>query len=81
MNNILNELEINSDGIAILPSTGVMFQLNDMGKNIIELIKKGKNKKEIVDKIAEKYNEKWGKVYLDVEDFFLKLKILGLYHE
>ena len=79
--NYLNELKINNDGIGILPSIGTMFQLNKTSKFIIDLIKQNKTKEEIVEEISKEYNKDWEKVYIDVEDFFLKLKLLGLYNE
>ena len=58
-----------------------MFQLNKTSKFIIDLIKQNKTKEEIVEEISKEYNKDWEKVYIDVEDFFLKLKLLGLYNE
>ena len=75
---LLNELVIDENGVAFMPSLGISFQLNETAKEIIELLKEGKTKEEIVKILAEKYGEDWKKVYIDVEDFFIKLKVYGL---
>ncbi|WP_456479025.1 PqqD family protein [Nautilia sp.] len=75
---LLNEMIIDKNNMAFIPSLGTSYQLNDTAKKIIELIKEGKNKDEIVKIIAEENNAKWRDVYIDVEDFFQKLKVYGL---
>jgi len=75
---LINELVIDENNVGFIPSLGVSFQVNDVAKEIIELIKEGKSKEEIVKEISEKYDVSWGEAYADVEDFFIKLKVYGL---
>jgi len=78
---MLNEVMIDENNIAFIPSLGISYQLNEIGKKIINFLKDGKSKKEIVEILSKEYNADWRDVYIDVEDFFQKLKIYGLYNE
>jgi fatty acid-binding protein DegV len=75
---LINEMVVDENGVAFVPSLGISFQINEMAKKIIELIKKGRDKEEIVKSISQETGEDWKKVYIDVEDFFIKLKVYGL---
>ena len=75
---LINEMIIDENGVAFIPSLGISFQINETAREIIELLKQGKNKEEIVQILAEKYERDWREVYIDVEDFFIKLKVYGL---
>ncbi len=75
---LINQMIIDENGVAFIPSLGISFQINETAKEIIELLKQGKNKEEIVQILAEKYERDWREVYIDVEDFFIKLKVYGL---
>ncbi len=75
---LLNEMVIDENNMAFIPSLGTSYQLNETAKEIIDLIKEGKSKEEIVKIIAEKSGKSWKDVYIDVEDFFQKLKVYGL---
>jgi len=75
---LINELVIDENNVGFIPSLGVSFQVNDVAKEIIELIKEGKTKEEIVKEISNEYDVSWGEAYADVEDFFIKLKVYGL---
>ncbi|AZV46395.1 PqqD family protein [Nautilia sp. PV-1] len=75
---LLNEMIIDENNMAFIPSLGTSYQLNKTAKEIIDLLKQGKNKDEIVKIIAENTGANWRDVYVDVEDFFQKLKIYGL---
>ena len=75
---LINEMIIDENNMAFIPSLGTSYQLNNTAKDIIDLIKEGKNKEDIVKIISEKTGAKWRDVYIDVEDFFQKLKIYGL---
>ncbi|BCD67470.1 PqqD family protein [Nitratiruptor sp. YY09-18] len=76
---LINELHIDQNNIAFVPSLGITFELNETGKEIIDLLKEIKTKDEIVHELAQKYEKDWREVYIDVEDFLLKLKLFGLY--
>jgi len=75
---LLKEMIIDENNMAFIPSLGTSYQLNNTAKEIIDLLKQGKTKDEIVKIIAEKTGAAWRDVYIDVEDFFQKLKIYGL---
>jgi len=75
---LLNEMVVDENNMAFIPSLGTSYQLNNTAKEIIELLKKGKSKEDIVKILADKTGAKWRDVYIDVEDFFQKLKIYGL---
>jgi len=75
---LLNEIVIDENNMGFIPSLGISYQLNPMAKEIINLIRDGKSKEEIIETIASKYDAKWEEVYIDIEDFFQKLKVNGL---
>ena len=75
---LLNEMIIDENNIGFIPSLGISFEMNETGKKIIELIKEGKTKEEIVEILSKEYDVSWREVYIDVEDFFIKLKVYGL---
>jgi len=75
---LLDELHIDQNNVAFVPSLGVTFELNETAKEVIEGIREGKSKDEIVQEIAHRYGVPWQEVYIDIEDFMLKLKLYGL---
>jgi len=75
---LLKEMIIDENNMAFIPSLGTSYQLNSTAKEIIELIKQGKSKEEIIKILTEKTGADWKSVYIDVQDFFQKLKVYGL---
>jgi len=75
---MLNEMVIDENNVGFIPSLGISFQMNDTAKRIIDLIKEGKNKEETVEIISNEFDISWRDAYIDVEDFFQKLKVYGL---
>ena len=75
---MFEEMIIDENNVGFIPSLGISFQMNDTAKKIIELIKEGKNKEDIVKIISDEFDVSWQDVYIDVEDFFQKLKVYGL---
>ena len=75
---LINELIVDENNMAFIPSLGTSYQLNETAKEIVSLIKEGRTKEEIVKILSEKSGENWRDVYIDVEDFFQKLKVYGL---
>jgi len=75
---LINEIVIDENNMGFIPSLGISYQLNNTAKEIINLIKEGKSKEEIVQTIASESGEDWRNVHIDVEDFFQKIKIYGL---
>ncbi len=75
---LLNEMIIDENNIAFIPSLGSSFELNESAKRVIELLKEGQSKEEIVQTLSKEYHKRWEDIYIDVEDFLQKLKIYGL---
>ena len=75
---MINEMIIDENNVGFIPSLGISFQMNDTAKRIIDLIKEGKNKEEVVEIISKEFDISWRDAYIDVEDFFQKLKVYGL---
>ncbi len=75
---LINEIIIDENNMGFIPSLGISYQLNSSAKEIINLIKEGKSKDEIVKTLAQSENLKWQDIYIDVDDFFKKLKVYGL---
>ena len=75
---LIKEIVIDENNMGFIPSLGISYQLNETAKEIINLIKEGRKKDEIVDIISSKSGVDWREVFIDVEDFFAKLKIYGL---
>ena len=75
---MINEMVFDENNVAMIPSLGISYQLNETAKEIINLIKEGKTKEEIVQILSNENNVDAKEVYIDVNDFFAKLKIYGL---
>ena len=71
-------MRIDENDVGFVPSLGITFQLNETGKRIVELLQEGRSKDEIVLALSQEFEADWKRVYRDVEDFFLKLKVYGL---
>jgi fatty acid-binding protein DegV len=67
---------IDDNNTTFIPSLGISYELNKTAKEIIDLLKQGKTKDEIVKIIVD--NTRANRIYIDVEDFFQKLKVYGL---
>jgi fatty acid-binding protein DegV len=75
---LLNEIIVDENNMAFIPSLGISYQLNESAKEIINLIKQGNSKDEIIKIISENSGTKWSQVYIDVDDFYKKLTVYGL---
>jgi fatty acid-binding protein DegV len=79
---LINEMIMDEENnMGFIPSLGVTFQLNEMARKIIDLIKEGKSKDEIVKIISNETGKDWREVYIDINDFFQKLRVYGLIDE
>jgi len=74
---VIDQLLLDNN-VAFHPMMGNSYKLNETGKNIIELLKEHKTKDEIVEILAQKYDINKKDVFIDVGDFFAKLRIYGL---
>ena len=75
---LISEIIIDENNMGFIPSLGISYQLNDSAKEIINLIKQGKSKDEIVKTISQSKDARWQDVYIDIDDFFKKLNVYGL---
>ena len=74
----INQLVLDENNIAFHPMMGNSYQLNDIAHEIITLIKQHKNKNEIIDELALKYDVSKNELFIDVSDFLTKMKVYGL---
>ena len=74
---VIDQLLLDNN-VAFHPMMGNSYKLNETGKDIIELLKEHKTKDEIVEILAQKYDVDKKDVFIDVGDFFAKLRIYGL---
>ncbi|KAB2907966.1 MAG: PqqD family protein [Ignavibacteriales bacterium] len=72
---------ISETGFIFLGNTGETFNLNEIGKEIYELIKKKKPYDEIVSEIMNNYDSDQLTVERDLDDFINQLKSFGLVTE
>ncbi len=74
----LKQLMIDENNIAFDPAMGNSYQLGGSAKEIFQLIQEGKSKDKISKIIAQKYQIDPKDAYIDIDDFFTKLKLYGL---
>lgn len=74
----IDQLLLDENNILFYPMMGNSYQLNSVGHDVISLLKQHKSKDEIIEELAEKYNVNENELFIDVSDFFSKLKIYGL---
>jgi len=74
----VDQLVLDENNIAFHPMMGNSYQLNSIAKEILSLLKMNKSKDEIIDELALKYDVDKNELFIDVSDFFAKLKVYGL---
>ena len=74
----LNQLVLDENNIAFNPMMGNSYQLNDISRDIIVLLKKGKTKDEILQELGEVYDVDENQLFIDMSDFVSKLSIYGV---
>jgi len=74
MSDRLNQLAINSDGFIFDPVTGDTFTVNATGISIIEGLKQGKSREELVVQLKELYMDATQDIERDIIDFTEQLK-------
>jgi len=75
---VVNQLILDENNIAFHPMMGNSYQLNDIAKEIITLVKQNKTKDEIIEELSLRYDISKNELFIDLSDFFSKLKIYGL---
>lgn len=74
----LDQLVIDENNTAFHPMMGNSYKLNEIGKDILKLYREGYSKEDIVEKLSDEYDVSVNELFIDVSDFFAKLKIYGL---
>lgn len=74
----ITQLVLDENNMAFHPMMGNSYKLNDISKEIILYIRNNKSKHEIVQLLQKKYDATYNELFIDVSDFYSKLKIYGL---
>ncbi|MDF1874497.1 PqqD family protein [Sulfurimonas sp. SAG-AH-194-I05] len=74
----VDQLVLDENNTAFHPMMGNSYQLNDISKEILILLKHHKTKEEIIDVLHTKYAISKNELFIDVSDFLTKLNIYGL---
>ena len=74
----IDQLILDENNIAFHPMMGNSYQLNNISKEILTLLKQHKNKNEIIEELSAKYDISKQELFIDVSDFISKLKVYGL---
>jgi hypothetical protein len=74
----VDQLVLDENNIAFHPMMGNSYQLNSIAKEILLLLKMNKSKDEIIEELASQYDVDKNELFIDVSDFFSKLKVYGL---
>lgn len=77
---IINQLILDENNMAFHPMMGNSYQLNGIGKEVINLLKQHKTKSEILEQLSNEYNISKDELFIDISDFISKLKVYGLYN-
>ncbi|NOQ30077.1 MAG: PqqD family peptide modification chaperone [Helicobacteraceae bacterium] len=72
------QLLLDENNIAFHPIWGNSYQVNDIAKDILTLVKQDKTKDEILEQLSAEYEISKEELFIDLGDFFSKLKIYGL---
>ena len=78
---IKGNIAISDNGFVFNPSTGDSFTMNDTGKEVLLLIKEGKNAIEIADILTEKYDVDRATIERYLSDFMNDLSADNLLEE
>ena len=76
--NTIDQLVLDENNILFYPMMGNSYQLNNLGNDVVTLLKHHKSKDEIIDELTLKYEVNKSELFIDVSDFLAKMKIYGL---
>jgi len=74
----IRELVLDENNMAFHPMMGNSYQLNGLGKDIVVLLREGKTKYQIIEILFERYDVSYNDIFIDISDFFAKLRVYGL---
>jgi hypothetical protein len=78
---IKENIALSENGFVFNPSTGDSFTLNNTGKEVLMMIKEGKNIRQISDLMVEKYDADRITIERYLEDFVNDLSVNNLMEE
>jgi hypothetical protein len=79
-NNIsIRKLAVSETGFVFDPQTGHSYIVNEVGVDILNLMKKDKSEDEIIKFILDNYEISFDQVKRDYDSFLIKLKQYELY--
>ncbi len=70
----LNSLAISETGFIFDPTSGHSFTTNEVGMEILNLLKSGKEIQEIIEELQEEYAVSENELEIDVMDYIHNLK-------
>ena len=74
----LDTIAMNDSGFAFDPMSGESYSLNDSAQEIVELLKAGREAKEIAQHLSDEYAISFEDAYRDTLEFVEHLKLYGL---
>jgi len=80
-NKRLNALALSDSGFIFDPATGQAFTANELGLEIIRLLKEGKTFEEIVSHIENHYEAGYDLIYKDIAQFLGQLRTYRWFDE
>lgn len=75
---INQNLAVSETGFLFNPGTGESFTVNPIGGEIIEMLRKGKGREELIDNISKSYQVDRNTFEKDLQDFLGLLKTYAL---
>jgi hypothetical protein len=78
---IKGNIALSDNGFVFNPSTGDSFTLNNTGKEVLMLIKEGKNLSQITELLLEKYDTDKITIERYISDFLNDLSVNNLMEE
>jgi hypothetical protein len=75
----IRKLAVSETGFVFDPQTGHSYIVNEVGIDILNLIKKDQREDEIIKFILDNYEINFDQVKRDYDSFLIKLKQYGLY--
>ncbi len=71
---IKNNIAVSDNGFVFNPATGESFTVNEVGLDIINMLRKGEKPESIVQLLSEKYQAETAVIERDLSDFQTMIK-------